>query len=70
MYKKPFRYDEKEQRIFDAKGNELCQIRGWSYLSKYLAANAACEVQDHFGDLIVSLLNELDSIPTLNAPHF
>lgn len=58
MYKKPFKYDEHGQYIVDANGEQLCMMRGWSYLSKTLGANTALEVQDHWGELIVSLLNQ------------
>jgi hypothetical protein len=57
IYKKPFRYDRKVQRIVDAAGNELCMMRGWSFLRSQLDTNEALEVQDHWGELLTFVIN-------------
>lgn len=51
IYKKPFKYDEHGQMIFDANNEHVVDVRGWSHLQNM-------EKQDKFGEFLTGLLNK------------
>lgn len=60
-WKAPFRYDAEGQMIWDANNERALDVRGWGYLTGKgglnLAAPAAEEIIDDFGQSVVRILN-------------
>ena len=59
----PFEYDTLGSWIIDAKGERLCDIRAWGWLTGHgsgglaLSEEAAAKIQDSVAHRIVALLN-------------
>lgn len=53
-FKKPFKYCNYGQTIFDADENMVMQIRGWGFLGKFEDGE---KTQDELGEYITKVLN-------------
>ena len=53
--KPPFKYDDYGQSILNSENHKVLDVRGWGFI-QYL--DNAEELQDDFGRLVASLLND------------